>query len=63
VQLSPRTFLEAKKLAYAKTLLMGGYSVSEAGERSGFSDCSYFIATFRRKFGQTPLQYRRTPTE
>ena len=60
VHLTPRAFIEAKKLAYAKALLQGGCSVSEASERAGFLDCSYFIAVFRRRFGETPLHYKRS---
>lgn len=60
VHLSPRTFLEAKKLSCAKMLLQRGCSVSEASEQAGFSDCSYFISVFRRKFGQTPLRYKQS---
>ena len=58
VHLTPRAFIEAKKLAYAKALLQGGCSVSEASESAGFSDCSYFISVFRRRFGETPLHYK-----
>ncbi|MBQ8350601.1 MAG: helix-turn-helix domain-containing protein [Clostridia bacterium] len=59
VHLSPRTFLESKKLSYAQELLRSGCSVSEASEKAGFSDCSYFISVFRRKFGETPLRYKQ----
>ncbi len=59
IHLSPRTFLEAKKISYAKELLQRGCSVSEASEKTGFSDCSYFISVFRRRCGMTPLQFKR----
>lgn len=59
LHLSPREFLEAKKLSYAKQLLSQGISVMETGMRAGFSDCSYFISVFKKKFGQTPYAYRR----
>jgi AraC-like DNA-binding protein len=59
IHISPRTFLEAKKISYAKELLQRGYNVSEVSEKNGFSDCSYFIAVFRRKCGMTPLQFKR----
>jgi AraC-like DNA-binding protein len=29
-------------------------------EKCGFSDPSHFARRFRRQFGTTPLQYRRT---
>ncbi len=59
VHLSPREFLEAKKLAYAEKLLKQKISITQVSEQAGFSDCSHFIAVFRKKFGQTPLRYRK----
>lgn len=62
IHLSPHDFLEAKKLAYARRLLDQDLSITAIGERSGFSDCSHFIATFKKKFGQSPAQYRKRNT-
>lgn len=59
LHLSPREFLEAKKLSDAKRLLSEGVSVMETSMQAGFSDCSYFISVFKKKFGQTPYAYRR----
>ena len=59
IHISPRQFLESKKLAYAKQLLHNGSSVTEAAMQSGFSDCSYFIAVFKKKFGTTPTAYKK----
>ncbi len=59
LQISPRKFLEAKKLAYAKKLLSEGMSVNNACIKAGFSDCSYFITVFKKKFGDTPLKFNR----
>jgi AraC-like DNA-binding protein len=56
--MSPHTFLEEKKLAYAKQLLMGGASVTDACFGAGFSDNSHFISVFKRKFGETPYKYK-----
>ena len=58
LRISPREFLEAKKLSFAKSLLDGGRTVTEACMLSGFSDCSHFIAVFKKKFGETPLRYK-----
>ena len=58
LRVSPRDFLEAKKLAYAKALLTEGKTVTDACMLSGFSDCSHFIAVFKKKFGETPLKYK-----
>ena len=58
LQISPREYIESKKLAYACKLLRESASVTDACLRAGFSDCSHFIALFKRKFGETPLQYK-----
>jgi len=56
--LSPREYIEAKKLSASAELLSSGVSVTEACMKCGFSDCSYFIALFKKKFGKTPLKYK-----
>ena len=58
VHLSPKEFLEAKKLSYAKSLLSEGKSVTEVCARAGFNDCSHFISVFKKRFGETPLRYK-----
>lgn len=60
VHLSPKEFLESKKLAYAKKLLVDGYTVTDACMHSGFADSSHFIAVFKGKFGVTPYVYKRS---
>lgn len=35
------------------------YSVGEVAELVGFSDARYFSSTFRKRYGMTPLEYRR----
>ena len=56
---SPREYLESVRLFHAKLLLSKGYSVTDACMRSGFSDCSHFIVLFKKKFGETPLKYKK----
>lgn len=58
LRLSPKEFLEAKKLSCAKALLSGGAGVTEACMQVGFNDPSHFIAVFKKRFGETPLQYK-----
>ena len=60
IRLSPKEFIEAKKLSYAASLLTSGKSVTEACMSSGFSDCSHFIMLFKKKFGETPLKYKKS---
>ena len=57
---TPHEYLEMYKLKNAQNLLVSGYSVTDACMDSGFPDCSHFISLFRKKFGKTPLQYRRS---
>ena len=56
---TPREYIEAQKLSYAIELLKKGASVTEAATTAGFSDCSHFIVLFKKKFGETPLQYKK----
>jgi AraC-like DNA-binding protein len=63
LHISPREFLEAKKLAYSKQLLSQGKTVTQACMLAGFSDCSYFISVFKKKFGETPLKFKNHPTD
>lgn len=52
-------YLRTKKITLAKIHLMRGDSVTTACYESGFSDYSYFIATFHKETGMTPLQYQK----
>ena len=56
---SPREYLESVRLSNAAVLLLKGHSVTDACMRSGFSDCSHFIVLFKKKFGETPLKYKK----
>ncbi len=56
--LSPKKLLDSEKLSAAAKRLSNGATVTEACFSSGFSDCSYFIALFKKKFGETPYKYK-----
>ena len=58
MRVSPKVYLESKRLAYSRRLLERGRSVGEACETAGFSDYSNYIRVFRTRFGMTPLRYR-----
>ena len=59
LHLSPKQYIEAKRLSYAKRLLHDKEkSVLDCSLECGFSDPSHFIARFKSFFGQTPLQYK-----
>ena len=49
----------AKRLSLAEKLLRTDISVTDTCYRVGFSDCSRFIREFKKKFGVTPLKYKR----
>lgn len=58
--MTPSEFLLEKRMEYARQLLtFGGISVSEAAQRCGYNSFSLFCATFKRKFGISPGQYRK----
>jgi len=55
-----KSYIQAKRIAFAKRLLDSGRSVTDACYESGFNECSYFIRVFRKYIGMTPLRYRQT---
>jgi len=59
LRISPHEYLESQKLARALDLLLKGVSVTEACMQTGFSDTSYFIVRFKKKFGETPMRYAK----
>lgn len=58
---SPYAYLIHLRLRKAKELLIGsqGLTVKIIAERVGFRDASHFVATFRRKTGLPPEQFRK----
>ena len=52
--------IEAKRLSHAEQMLREDATVTEACFQSGFSECSRFIACFKKRFGMTPLQYKKS---
>ena len=60
LNVSPTAYIKKKRLSNAARLLSEGYSVTEASENSGFSNCSAFISLFRKTYGQTPYAYKKT---
>ena len=58
-----RTVLEwitERRMAEARRLLVGtDLPVEEVGRRVGYGDSGYFVRTFRRAHGATPLGWRR----
>ena len=56
---SPHEYLEARRLAMARTYLLEGKSVTETAVLTGFSNTSVFIRLFHRRFGTTLLRFRQ----
>lgn len=47
------------RMEHAKKLLKSGrYKVNEVAETVGYQDLSYFIQTFKKRFGMTPNEYK-----
>lgn len=59
IHLSPKRFLEYKKLSFAEKLLSSDMSINEISYKAGFTDCSHFISAFKKQFGTTPHKYRK----
>lgn len=60
LSMTPKRYLEDKKLQNACLLLRQNTSVTDACFESGFEDYSHFISVFKRKFDITPLQYKKS---
>ncbi len=55
MQMSPTDYRNDIRLANAKSKLQSGeYNVSEVAELCGFSNPSYFIRLYKKKYGHTP---------
>lgn len=50
-------YVTARRITIARSLLSEGYSVTEAYEKSGFTDYSSFFKTFTRVVGISPKKY------
>lgn len=50
-------YISARRISIAKSLLRDGSSVTEAYEKSGFSDYSNFFKTFTKAVGISPKKY------
>jgi len=60
LSMTPKRYLEDKKLQNACLLLRQNASVTEACFESGFDDYSHFITIFKKKFDVTPLKYKKS---
>lgn len=57
---TPVEYINGLKLRRAGELVASGmYSVREAAEQSGYSDCSHFSREFKKHFGVAPSRYAK----
>ena len=55
--ISPRSFINLRKVELAKRLLREGHSVTQVAMDLGFSSSNYFSSVFRRYTSYSPSQY------
>lgn len=60
LDITPSAMLRKKRLIYSMKHLRNGDTISEAAIKSGFTDYSNYIHLFRKQFGMTPLQYKKS---
>ena len=58
LHVTPKIYLETKRLAYSRVLLKQGISVLDACMQAGFPDYSNYIRLFKNRFGITPKRYQ-----
>jgi AraC-like DNA-binding protein len=58
IGLTPRKFMEFKRMEKARNMLATGQRVKETAAKLGFSDAYYFSRMFRRHMGASPASYR-----
>jgi AraC-like DNA-binding protein len=60
VGMPPHAFQTQVRVARAKTLLLQGWSISQAAAQTGFADQSHLTRHFKRLVGVTPGQYQQS---
>ncbi|MDA3892705.1 MAG: ATP-binding protein [Salinivirgaceae bacterium] len=57
-ELKPSEFIRNERLKHAKKLLVErNYNVNEISDLVGFKSASYFITSFKKYYGKTPLEF------
>jgi AraC-like DNA-binding protein len=60
--MSPREYLQERKVQRARQLLEGARTLSEIALELGFYDQSHFTRVFKQLTGETPAAYRKRRT-
>ncbi|MDO4618539.1 MAG: AraC family transcriptional regulator [Clostridia bacterium] len=58
IGMTPMEYVKKRRLTLSKAYLAEDYTVSEASEMCGFSDCSSFIQSFKKEYGLTPYKFK-----
>jgi len=62
--MSPMQYVLEERLNQSRSdLLFTWISIEEISEKYGFADANYYIRAFKKRFGKTPLQYRKVGRE
>ena len=57
-------YITLLRLEYAAQLLQSKlYTVSEASEKAGYGNVKYFERLFKKHYGRTPGEYKKTDIE
>ncbi|MBQ7923404.1 MAG: helix-turn-helix transcriptional regulator [Clostridia bacterium] len=58
--MTPSRYILEERLQQSRTDLLFTYiPITEVAEKFGFTDGNYYIRAFRKRFGKSPLQYRK----
>lgn len=57
--ISPRHFINQRKIEYAKPLILNGMSVTETAMHLSFTTSSYFSTVFKKYTSYTPQEYKK----
>ena len=59
--ISPRKYVNRLKTAYAAELINSGvHTITDACYLAGFENTSYFSREFKKRFGISPLEYKKS---
>ena len=58
---SPKTYYNNLRIAYALDLLKKGKPINEIAEKMKFSSSNYFSAFIKKHTGKTPISYKNPP--
>ena len=53
-------YLNRLKMIKAESLIREGYSMNKISDMLGFSSQNYFSTSFKREFGMSPIEYKKT---